>query len=82
MPLTLRNRQVGEDGARCHPTAEPSRLLGCFPALPVQIGQAFDCLSLTLEMPFKDSADLPEPIQVGRGRAGRGELGPACGKLF
>ncbi|GAX84684.1 hypothetical protein CEUSTIGMA_g12105.t1 [Chlamydomonas eustigma] len=28
-----------------------------------QIGQAFDCLSLTLEMPFKDCAELPEPLQ-------------------
>ena len=33
-----------------------------------QIGQAFDCLSLTLEMPFKDSADLPEPVQASRQR--------------
>ncbi len=26
-----------------------------------QIGHAFGCLSLTLEMPFKDNADLPDP---------------------
>ncbi len=25
------------------------------------IGQRFDCLSLTLEMPFKDSLELEEP---------------------
>ncbi len=27
-----------------------------------QIGQRFDCLALTIEMPFKDNADLPDPI--------------------
>jgi len=27
-----------------------------------QVGQEFDCLALTLEMPFKDSAELPEPV--------------------
>ena len=30
------------------------------PAAP-QIGQQFDCLSLTLEMPFKDCDNQPEP---------------------
>jgi murein tripeptide amidase MpaA len=28
------------------------------------IGQQFDCLALTIEMPFKDNADLPD-VQVG-----------------
>lgn len=28
-----------------------------------QIGERFDCLSFTLEMPFKDNANLPEPIR-------------------
>ncbi len=26
------------------------------------VGQAYDCLSLTLEMPFKDHDDAPNPI--------------------
>ena len=26
------------------------------------VGQRFDCLSLTLEMPFKDNNDAPDPI--------------------
>ena len=26
-----------------------------------QVAQRFDCLSMTLEMPFKDNADLPDP---------------------
>jgi hypothetical protein len=26
------------------------------------IGEEFDCLSMTLEMPFKDTADTPEPV--------------------
>eukprot|EP00198_Chlamydomonas_reinhardtii_P004347 XP_001693683.1 predicted protein [Chlamydomonas reinhardtii] len=37
-----------------------------------QIGQRFDCLALTLEMPFKDSADLPDPrVGWSAGRAKR-----------
>ncbi len=33
------------------------------PRRPVlQIGEQFDCLSLTLEMPFKDSLELPDPV--------------------
>ena len=28
----------------------------------VQIGQQFKCLSFTLEMPFKDTEDSPEPV--------------------
>ena len=28
-----------------------------------QIAQRFDCLAMTFEMPFKDNANLPEPIQ-------------------
>lgn len=27
----------------------------------LQVGQRFDCLALTLEMPFKDSAEAPLP---------------------
>ena len=27
-----------------------------------QIAQRFDCLSMTLEMPFKDNADAPDPV--------------------
>jgi murein tripeptide amidase MpaA len=26
------------------------------------VGQRFDCLSLTLEMPFKDNNDAPDPV--------------------
>lgn len=28
-----------------------------------QIAERFDCLSFTLEMPYKDTADTPEPVQ-------------------
>lgn len=28
-----------------------------------QVGERFDCLSFTLEMPFKDNAELPEPLR-------------------
>ena len=28
-----------------------------------QVGQRFDCLSFTIEMPFKDNDDLPDPVQ-------------------
>lgn len=28
--------------------------------MPTQIGERFDALSLTLEMPFKDNANLPD----------------------
>lgn len=27
------------------------------------MAQRFDCLALTLEMPFKDTAGAPEPVQ-------------------
>jgi hypothetical protein len=38
------------------------------------VAQRFDCCAVTLEMPFKDTADHPEPVQV-RGRGGVGEGG-------
>ena len=41
-----------------------------------QIGHAFGCLSLTLEMPFKDNADLPDPA-VGWNGARSKRLGAA-----
>ena len=41
-----------------------------------QIGHVFGCLSLTLEMPFKDNADLPDP-QVGWNGARSKRLGEA-----
>lgn len=31
----------------------------------MQVAQRFDCLSVTLEMPFKDCANNPDPAQVG-----------------
>ncbi|HZW13619.1 MAG TPA: M14-type cytosolic carboxypeptidase [Noviherbaspirillum sp.] len=40
------------------------------------IGHTFGCLSLTLEMPFKDNADLPDPI-VGWNSARSVQLGKA-----
>ncbi|GAB3537308.1 M14-type cytosolic carboxypeptidase [Noviherbaspirillum agri] len=40
------------------------------------IGHTFGCLSLTLEMPFKDNADLPDPL-VGWDGARSVELGRA-----
>jgi murein tripeptide amidase MpaA len=40
------------------------------------IGHTFKCLSLTLEMPFKDNADLPVP-SVGWNGARSATLGAA-----
>ena len=40
------------------------------------IGHTFKCLSLTLEMPFKDNADLPDPYHGWNG-ARSSELGAA-----
>ncbi len=40
------------------------------------IGHTFECLALTLEMPFKDNADLPDP-QVGWNGARSAQLGAA-----
>jgi murein tripeptide amidase MpaA len=40
------------------------------------IGHTFKCVSLTLEMPFKDNADLPDP-QVGWNGARSAKLGAA-----
>jgi murein tripeptide amidase MpaA len=40
------------------------------------VGHHFGCLSLTLEMPFKDNADLPDP-QVGWNGARSARLGAA-----
>ncbi|MDP5008511.1 MAG: carboxypeptidase family protein, partial [Glaciimonas sp.] len=41
------------------------------------IGHTFKCLSLTLELPFKDNADLPD-AQVGWNGARSMRLGAAC----
>ncbi len=54
----------------------PRPHLGYFAALWLlpgpQVGERFGCLSLTLEMPFKDSADLPDPrVGWSPGRAKR-----------
>jgi murein tripeptide amidase MpaA len=40
------------------------------------VGHAFGCLSLTLEMPFKDNADAPDP-RVGWNGARSQRLGAA-----
>jgi murein tripeptide amidase MpaA len=40
------------------------------------IGHTFKCLALTLEMPFKDNADLPD-AQVGWNGARSAALGAA-----
>lgn len=40
------------------------------------VGHTFGCLSLTLEMPFKDNADLPDPL-VGWNGARSAQLGKA-----
>lgn len=40
------------------------------------IGHTFKCISLTLEMPFKDNADLPDPV-VGWNGARSARLGAA-----
>jgi hypothetical protein len=31
----------------------------------LQVAERYDCLAVTLEMPFKDTADHPDPVQVG-----------------
>ena len=43
----------------CHPLAPVSDSCGC----DLQIGDRFKTLSLTLEMPFKDTIENPEPVQ-------------------
>jgi murein tripeptide amidase MpaA len=40
------------------------------------VGHSFGCLALTLEMPFKDNADLPHP-EVGWNGARSAQLGAA-----
>ncbi len=40
------------------------------------VGHTFGCLSLTLELPFKDNADLPDPVVGWNGARSRG-LGAA-----
>lgn len=40
------------------------------------VGHTFKCISLTLEMPFKDNADLPDPV-VGWSSARSRQLGAA-----
>ncbi len=40
------------------------------------VGQAFGCLALTLEMPFKDNANAPDPVQGWSGARSR-RLGAA-----
>ncbi|HQX58957.1 MAG TPA: M14-type cytosolic carboxypeptidase [Burkholderiaceae bacterium] len=35
------------------------------------MAQAFDCLSFTIEMPFKDNADLPDPVTGWSGERAR-----------
>ncbi|KAG2443936.1 hypothetical protein HXX76_002275 [Chlamydomonas incerta] len=42
-----------------------------------QVGQRFDCLAMTLEMPFKDSADLPD-ARVGWSAGRAKKLGAAA----
>ena len=42
-----------------------------------QLAERFGCLSATLEMPFKDAIDLPEPVE-GWSPTRSGRLGRAC----
>jgi murein tripeptide amidase MpaA len=35
------------------------------------VAQAFACLSFTIEMPFKDNADLPDPVTGWSGERSR-----------
>ena len=35
------------------------------------VGQQFDCLAFTIEMPFKDNADLPDPVVGWNGERSR-----------
>ncbi len=35
------------------------------------VAQAFDCLAFTIEMPFKDNADLPDPLTGWSGERSR-----------
>ena len=41
------------------------------------VGHHFKCVSLTLELPFKDNADMPDP-EVGWNGARSAQLGAAC----
>ncbi|EFN52803.1 hypothetical protein CHLNCDRAFT_26412, partial [Chlorella variabilis] len=44
-----------------------------------QVGERFNCLSFTLEQPFKDNADLPDPEQASRQPGGGGAGGRLAG---
>ena len=46
----------------------PFAPLACLYCL--QVGERFNCLAMTLEQPFKDNANLPDPEQVGAGTMG------------
>ncbi len=43
-----------------YPIDEPKK--GNLAICSKQIGHSFNCLSITIEMPFKDNNDLPEPV--------------------
>ena len=49
------------------------------------VAQAFDCLSFTIEMPFKDNTDLPDPVTGWNGERsklfGAGVLQPVLAVL-
>lgn len=46
------------------------------------VGQAYDCLSLTLEMPFKDHDDAPEPVAQWSGARSKALAGAVLETLL
>lgn len=46
------------------------------------VGMAYDCLSLTLEMPFKDHDDAPEPLAEWSGARSKALAGAVLETLL
>lgn len=59
MPFTS-HTPAAVGGVPCHHSGLNCHLVKVH--CDVQVGQKFDCLSFTLEMPFKDDADYPDEL--------------------
>lgn len=55
-------QRANPDLQRVHGYPPPRAGQGNMSMCTNQISQRFDCLSFTLEMPFKDNADAPDPV--------------------
>lgn len=86
--LSICSKQVGQLGmaAACWPATGAGAEAPAALPLPrpsscrrLQVGERFNCLSFTLEQPFKDNADLPDPEQASRQPGGGGAGGRLAG---